>query len=120
MMIGKKSCYFWLFWRTCWFGITPCVVLVIFCWSLISYEPLTYGTVEYPEWGLALGWCILAFILLWIPLVAFIKLLREEGTLWKRLQSTCSPSEDWHPFLDIHRGDRYSADLGQREENTSQ
>ncbi|KAM9813366.1 sodium- and chloride-dependent neutral and basic amino acid transporter B(0+)-like [Neosynchiropus ocellatus] len=120
MMIGKRSFYFWLFWRMCWFIITPCVVLVIFCWSLISYKPLTYGTVEYPEWGLALGWCILAFILVWIPLVALFKLLRAEGTLWKRLQSTCSPSEDWHPFLEIHRGERYSANRSQREEKTSQ
>ncbi|TNN42829.1 Sodium- and chloride-dependent neutral and basic amino acid transporter B(0+) [Liparis tanakae] len=25
-----------------------------------------------------------------------------------RLKSLCSPAEEWHPYLDIHRGERYS------------
>ncbi|ETE71941.1 Sodium- and chloride-dependent neutral and basic amino acid transporter B(0+), partial [Ophiophagus hannah] len=27
MMIGKKSFLFWLWWRACWFFITPCLLL---------------------------------------------------------------------------------------------
>lgn len=26
----------------------------------------------------------------------------------QRLKSLCSPSEEWHPYLDVHRGERYS------------
>lgn len=28
MMIGKKSCMFWMWWRLCWFFITPVLLMV--------------------------------------------------------------------------------------------
>uniref|UniRef100_A0A8C4GDZ2 Transporter n=1 Tax=Dicentrarchus labrax TaxID=13489 RepID=A0A8C4GDZ2_DICLA len=108
MMIGKKSFCFWLWWRSCCFFICPGITVVTLIWSLITFVPPTYGKVQYPVWGLALGWCMVAFILLWIPVVAVYKLMRAEGSVWKRLKLLCSPSEQWHPYLDVHRGERYS------------
>uniref|UniRef100_A0A3Q3VW68 Transporter n=1 Tax=Mola mola TaxID=94237 RepID=A0A3Q3VW68_MOLML len=110
MMLGKKSCTFWLWWRTCWFCLSPCII-VILVWSLMSNEPPIYGGVKYPVWGLALGWCMAAFVLLWIPVIAVYKLIRAEGKMFhflQRLKSVCSPAEEWRPYLDIHRGERYS------------
>ncbi|KAK5872707.1 hypothetical protein PBY51_013382 [Eleginops maclovinus] len=108
MMIGKKSFFFWLWWRACWFFLTPCLIVVILIWSLVSLETPSYSGVKFPGWGLALGWCMTVFVLLWVPIVAVYKLMRAEGSLWKRLKSLCSPAEEWHPYLDVHRGDRYS------------
>ncbi|KAK5912723.1 hypothetical protein CesoFtcFv8_002566 [Champsocephalus esox] len=108
MMIGKKSFLFWLWWRACWFFITPCLIVVILIWSLVSLESPSYSGVEFPEWGLAVGWCMTVFILLLVPIVAVYKLMKAEGSPWKRLKSLCSPAEEWHPYLDIHRGERYS------------
>lgn len=28
MMLGKKSWVFWLWWRACWFCISPCIIVV--------------------------------------------------------------------------------------------
>lgn len=28
MMLGEKSCTFWLWWRACWFCISPCIIMV--------------------------------------------------------------------------------------------
>ncbi|XP_010786173.1 sodium- and chloride-dependent neutral and basic amino acid transporter B(0+) [Notothenia coriiceps] len=108
MMIGKKSFLFWLWWRACWFFITPCLIVVILIWSLVSLESPSYSGVQFPEWGLAVGWCMTVFILLLVPIVAVYKLVKAEGSPWKRLKSLCSPTEEWHPYLDIHRGERYS------------
>ncbi|XP_037304232.1 sodium- and chloride-dependent neutral and basic amino acid transporter B(0+) [Pungitius pungitius] len=108
MMIGNKSFTFWLWWRACWFFITPCVIVVILIWSLMTFTPPSYGGVAFPDWGLALGWCMAVFMLLWVPIVALYKLMRAEGSPWKRLKSLCSPAEEWHPYLGIHRGERYS------------
>ncbi|XP_029287939.1 sodium- and chloride-dependent neutral and basic amino acid transporter B(0+) [Cottoperca gobio] len=108
MMIGKKSFIFWLWWRACWFFISPCVIVVILIWSLMKFKPPSYGEAQFPVWGLALGWCMIVFILLWVPVIAMYKLMRAEGSPWKRLKSLCSPAEEWHPYLDIHRGERYS------------
>ncbi|XP_049433594.1 sodium- and chloride-dependent neutral and basic amino acid transporter B(0+) [Epinephelus fuscoguttatus] len=108
MMIGKKSFTFWLWWRACWFFISPCIISVILIWSLMDLQPPDYGEIQYPVWGLALGWCMAAFVLLWVPVVALNKLMRAVGSPWKRLKSLCAPAEEWHPYLDIHRGERYS------------
>lgn len=133
---------------------------MILVWSLKTFTPPSYGAVLFPDWGLALGWCMVVFILLWIPVVALYKLMRAEGSPWKvcmfvmiaeeiwwfttpllsfspclkalhfaqleiffrefqelgkerisdfpqRLKSMCSPAEEWHPYLDVHRGERY-------------
>ncbi|KAI4826539.1 hypothetical protein KUCAC02_029985 [Chaenocephalus aceratus] len=86
----------------------PCVTRVILIWSLVSLESPSYSGVQFPEWGLAVGWCMTVFILLLVPIVAVYKLMKAEGSPWKRLKSLCSPAEEWHPYLDIHRGERYS------------
>ncbi|XP_024127002.2 sodium- and chloride-dependent neutral and basic amino acid transporter B(0+) [Oryzias melastigma] len=108
MMLGKKSFAFWLWWRACWFFISPCIILVILGWSIATFSPPTYGKVQYPGWGLALGWSLVAFVLIWIPVVALYNLRKARGSPWERFKSLCSPSEEWHPYLDIHRGERYS------------
>nr|XP_029134833.1 sodium- and chloride-dependent neutral and basic amino acid transporter B(0+)-like isoform X2 [Labrus bergylta] len=117
MMIGNKSFAFWFWWRACWFFISPCIIVVILIWSLITFKPPKYAGVQFPAWGLALGWCIAIFILLWIPVVAVYKLVKAEGGPWKRLKSLCSPTEEWHPYLDIHRGERYSEERCHRRKS---
>ncbi|KAK3536935.1 hypothetical protein QTP86_027053 [Hemibagrus guttatus] len=107
MMIGTKTIFFWMWWRACWFFITPAVLLVILIWSLYTFTAPTYGSVEYPQWGIALGWCMTAFCLMWIPIVAVWKTLKASGSLWQRLKLTSLPTEDWGPYLEHHRTDRY-------------
>uniref|UniRef100_T1E7G7 Transporter n=1 Tax=Crotalus horridus TaxID=35024 RepID=T1E7G7_CROHD len=107
MMIGKKSFLFWLWWRACWFFITPCLLLGILIWSLITFSPPKYGQKEYPEWGSAVGWCMIVFCLIWIPIVAIYKISRSKGNLWQRIVSCCKPKPTWGPSLECHRGERY-------------
>ena len=51
--------------------------------SLVRYIPPTYGTVEYPGWGLALGWCIAIFCIVMIPAAALYKLAGVQGSFRK-------------------------------------
>ena len=46
MMIGKKSKLFWLFWRLCWYIVTPLILIVLTFWSLASFAPLE----GHPAW----------------------------------------------------------------------
>ncbi|CAM5141184.1 unnamed protein product [Eretmochelys imbricata] len=108
MMIGKKSWWFWLWWRACWFFITPVLLCVILCWSLVAFSPPKYGSVEYPAWGTAVGWCMIVFCIIWIPIVAIVKIVKAQGNLWQRIVSCCRPAANWGPFLECHRGERYS------------
>lgn len=56
---------------------------MILVWSLMTFTPPSYGTVQFPVWGLALGWCMVVFILLCIPVIAVYKILKVEGSIWK-------------------------------------
>ncbi|XP_041946295.1 sodium- and chloride-dependent neutral and basic amino acid transporter B(0+) [Alosa sapidissima] len=114
MMIGMKSATFWLWWRACWFFISPVVILVILVWSLYTFTPPTYGDVAYPGWAVSLGWCITAFCLIWIPVVAVWKVASASGSLWQRVKTACRATEEWGPFLDHHRGAHYSDEQRQR------
>ncbi|KAF4788988.1 Sodium- and chloride-dependent neutral and basic amino acid transporter B(0+) [Turdus rufiventris] len=108
MMIGKKSCMFWMWWRLCWFFITPVLLMAILIWSLITFSRPTYGSVSYPDWGTAVGWCMITFCVIWIPIVAIVKVLKAEGNLVQRIVSCCRPAANWGPYLECHRGERYS------------
>ncbi|XP_027501288.1 sodium- and chloride-dependent neutral and basic amino acid transporter B(0+) isoform X1 [Corapipo altera] len=108
MMIGHKSRLFWLWWRLCWFFVTPVLLMAILLWSLATFSPPYYGSVPYPTWGSAVGWCMIIFCVIWIPIVAIVKIVKAEGTLYERIVSCCQPAANWGPYLERHRGERYS------------
>ncbi|XP_075043327.1 sodium- and chloride-dependent neutral and basic amino acid transporter B(0+)-like [Mixophyes fleayi] len=103
MMIGKKHWSFWLFWRTCWYFVSPALLTAILLWSLITFESPSYGTIKYPTWATALGWCIISFCVIWIPITAVVKLIRARGNILR----ICRPADNWGPALTQHRGERY-------------
>lgn len=53
----------------------------ILIWSLITFTNPTYGSVSYPTWGTAVGWCMIIFCVIWIPIVAIVKIAKAEGNL---------------------------------------
>ncbi|XP_036160864.1 sodium- and chloride-dependent neutral and basic amino acid transporter B(0+) isoform X2 [Myotis myotis] len=107
MMIGAKRWIFWLWWRACWFVITPVLLIVIFIWSLVKFNRPTYGEIPYPDWGVALGWCLIIFCIIWIPIMAIIKIIQAKGNIIQRIVSCCRPAPNWGPYLEQHRGERY-------------
>ncbi|XP_067903909.1 sodium- and chloride-dependent neutral and basic amino acid transporter B(0+)-like isoform X3 [Heterodontus francisci] len=107
MMIGERNWLFWLWWRVCWFFISPCLLTAILIWSLAMLVPPTYGPVEYSVWAIALGWCMIIFCIMWIPIVAIVRVSRSEGsTLWQKISATCTSAPDWGPYLEQHRRER--------------
>ncbi|XP_043978931.1 sodium- and chloride-dependent neutral and basic amino acid transporter B(0+) isoform X1 [Gambusia affinis] len=112
MMIGKKSPRFWLWWRACWFFFTPSILLTILIWSLWTFVAPTYGDIRFPSWGLSLGWCMLFFVLIWLPIAAIYHLTQAKGNLLNRLTSVCAPSDDWRPYLEKHRRKSYPDNQG--------
>ncbi|XP_041075891.1 sodium- and chloride-dependent neutral and basic amino acid transporter B(0+) isoform X1 [Polyodon spathula] len=89
MMIGKKQRPFWWFWKACWFVFSPGLLLAVLIWSLVTFTSPSYGTVQYPIWGVVMGWCMIAFILVWIPIVAVVKIVKADGNLCQVSSLTC-------------------------------
>ncbi|XP_060687915.1 sodium- and chloride-dependent neutral and basic amino acid transporter B(0+)-like [Hemiscyllium ocellatum] len=108
MMIGKRNWLFWLWWRACWILISPCILTAILVWSLTTFTPPTYGPVEYSVWSIALGWCMIIFCIMWVPIIAVVRVVQAEGpTLWQKISAACTAAPEWGPHLEQHRGERY-------------
>ncbi|XP_078068167.1 sodium- and chloride-dependent neutral and basic amino acid transporter B(0+)-like [Mustelus asterias] len=114
MMIGEKNWLFWLWWRACWLIISPVLLLVILIWSLATFGSPTYGPDEYPVWATALGWFMIIFCIIWIPIIAIMKIVQAKGSnLWQKIVAASKPTADWGPYLKQHRGGRYNTDSTQ-------
>jgi len=105
MMIGKKSWLFWLYWRVCWFFISPVLLTAVLIWSLLTFKNPTYDDYDFPNWANIVGWCIIGISLLLIPIFAIISVIKKRGNIVKAV----SPAKDWGPYLAKHRGELYAS-----------
>ncbi|XP_039272885.2 sodium- and chloride-dependent neutral and basic amino acid transporter B(0+)-like [Styela clava] len=104
MMIGKKHWTFWIFWRACWFFISPLLLIAVLIWSLVTFTPASYAGYDYPDWANGLGWAAIGFALLFIPLMAIVAIIKNRGNIIK----ASKPEMDWGPYLKKFRGQRYA------------
>ncbi|XP_066437972.1 sodium- and chloride-dependent neutral and basic amino acid transporter B(0+)-like [Eleutherodactylus coqui] len=107
MMIGKKPWIFWLWWRVCWYFVSPVLLAVILIWSLVTFEVPEHNGVVYPKWAVILGFLMVVFCLIWIPLIAILKIIQAPGNIFQRIASACRPTETWGPALAKNRNERY-------------
>ena len=59
--------------------------------SLLQWEPVKYGSVEYPLWAHIVGFVISASSMMWIPGYALYYLYKTEGSLKERLLKGVTP-----------------------------
>ncbi|XP_072361162.1 sodium- and chloride-dependent neutral and basic amino acid transporter B(0+)-like [Scyliorhinus torazame] len=116
MMIGRKHWLFWMWWRVCWLIVTPGFLTTILIWSIIITDPPTYGNIEYPTWSVVLGWLIVVFYFMWVPIIAVLVIVYSKGdNMCKKVIAGLKPAPDWGPFLLKHRGVRYQDQIDPQE-----
>lgn len=79
-MLERKSGFYW---KLTWKFTAPVVLGFIIIASLIDYQPLHYGTYDYPTWADVVGWLLTLLILLQIPAWAIYAIVtqRKGGSL---------------------------------------
>lgn len=76
--------------RFCWVAISPLLILAIWIFSVVDYKPVSYkkaigGEYFYPDWAIAMGWCITATSFLPIPLFALYNVYKAKADgLWNK------------------------------------
>uniref|UniRef100_A0A8C5AYQ3 Transporter n=1 Tax=Gadus morhua TaxID=8049 RepID=A0A8C5AYQ3_GADMO len=71
------------------------LVKATFVFSLVKYTPLKFNnTLDYPWWGILLGWWFTLSSTLIVPLWMIFKVAITPGTLRKRISKLCTPSDD--------------------------
>ncbi|XP_011707804.1 PREDICTED: sodium- and chloride-dependent GABA transporter ine [Wasmannia auropunctata] len=83
-----------LYFRFCWFLAAPLLIMAVWVFSLIDYEPPTYHNDDYtyPWWAEAIGWSIASLSLICIPAFAVYVFVRADGvTFAERLKNSIKP-----------------------------
>lgn len=87
-----------IYWRLCWFIITPFTLITIFLYTVIMMQPLTYGGVEYPTSAHVAGYMLLALGVLQIPLWMSVALIKNRRLPTSQMiYKAFAPSADWGP-----------------------
>ncbi|XP_060591906.1 sodium- and chloride-dependent glycine transporter 1-like [Ruditapes philippinarum] len=90
-----------LLFKIAWCVTTPLLLAVTLGFTVYTYEPPSYGSYEYEQWHIGLGWCIAAFSLAPIPIYVIYRLYKTPGTLFERLKINLRPNELWGPPEEI-------------------
>ncbi|XP_047635003.1 sodium-dependent proline transporter [Phacochoerus africanus] len=108
LMLGFKP---GLYFRACWLFLSPATLLALLVYSIVKYQPSEYGSYRFPAWAELLGILMGLLSCLLIPAGMLVAVLREEGSLWERLQQASRPAMDWGPSLEENRTGMYVATL---------
>ncbi|XP_033214229.1 sodium-dependent nutrient amino acid transporter 1-like [Belonocnema kinseyi] len=93
-----------IYWRLCWFLITPMMLIIIFLYTVVMMKALTYGSIPYPTSAHIAGSMLLAFGVLQIPFWMLIALIKNRNqSISKMIHSAFAPSPEWGPRTERDR-----------------
>ncbi|KAF8566084.1 hypothetical protein P879_10714 [Paragonimus westermani] len=102
-----------------WCVITPVFTVILFVFSAIVYEELSYqraGQLEpyqFPDWSVKLGWMMAASSVLLVPITMFIQILTTRGNLLQRIRYLLQPrlSDDLKQKLAFYKAEGVSTEI---------
>ncbi|XP_067649903.1 sodium-dependent proline transporter-like [Haliotis asinina] len=96
MMFGKQLA---MPVKILWAFVTPAILMTAFIFTLLRYQPPTYGKYEFPSYASTIGWFIAVLPLLPIPVYMVITVRTHMATnsLKKSIQIALRPDADWRP-----------------------
>jgi solute carrier family 6 amino acid transporter-like protein 5/7/9/14 len=104
MMLGYRPCRWW---GICWRIITPILTAFILLVAVVQHTPVTYGDYQYPTWAIVIGWLFALCSILPLPLVAIVKIAKQKGPFFQRLDILIRPSPDWGPSVETGYQEQY-------------
>lgn len=117
MMLGINPKYLIVF-RIAWSAVTPLVLLMAIVFTGINYAPLSLfsgiDTYTMPSWADGIGWLIVSFCLVFIPLVFVIQIIRASRGKkfeFKIIRDLSQPNDLWGPASKKDWTGRYAEKL---------
>ncbi|KAK2587414.1 hypothetical protein KPH14_003128 [Odynerus spinipes] len=88
-----------IYWKYCWSFLTPAIILVIFIYSMINLELLTYNNLLYPDAAYVIGWILFSVAVLQIPLWILIAIFKKRHLPFREMiVQAFQPSKHWGPM----------------------
>ncbi|XP_005102026.2 sodium- and chloride-dependent neutral and basic amino acid transporter B(0+) [Aplysia californica] len=98
---------FYAYYSWNWLVVTPVLIMAIVIFDCVTYEPIIDES--YPEWAEVLGWLIVGFIMLWLPVWYIARYCYEMYTApatesaWEVFVRMNRPTIKWGPHLPENR-----------------
>ncbi|KAF5406404.1 Sodium- and chloride-dependent taurine transporter [Paragonimus heterotremus] len=104
-----------------WCVITPVFTLILFVFSVIVYEELSYRRAgqlvpyQFPDWSVKLGWMMAGSSVLLVPITMFIQILTTPGSLVQRFRYLLQPrmSDNLKQKLALYKAEDNSSKMVQ-------
>lgn len=85
-----------LYWKICWCGLSPLIMLGLLIFNWVTYTPATYGNYKLPRWANGLGWAIACSSVILIPIFAVYEI--SKAIIKKQpLKYLIKPTSEWGP-----------------------
>ncbi|XP_050406476.1 sodium- and chloride-dependent GABA transporter 1 isoform X1 [Patella vulgata] len=97
MMLGKRPP---VIFKYLWRFLNPILLTVVLIFTLVKYQPPTYGDYVYPNYAPALGWIIALASCLPIPIWLVKDIINRKGPLKRRIKTAFEPNKNWGPAKD--------------------
>jgi len=81
-----------IFFYLCWKFFAPAVMVGVFAFYILQYEPVKYDDEKFPKWAEYLGLLISFASMIWIPGYAIYYLLTQPGTFMENLREGFKPN----------------------------
>lgn len=76
----------------CWKYFAPAVMIGVFIFYIISYEPVRYDDEKFPKWAQYLGLMISFSSMIWVPAYAIYYLVTQPGSFMENLRDGFKPN----------------------------
>ncbi|XP_035733050.1 sodium-dependent nutrient amino acid transporter 1-like isoform X2 [Vespa mandarinia] len=87
-----------MFWKICWFIITPVTLIIIFFYTVANLSPLVYAGKTFPTAAHAAGIIILCIGVLQIPIWMLLTILKNRNLPLKEMITRAfQPTSQWGP-----------------------
>lgn len=75
--------------------VTPILLIVLLISSIMKYKPPTYGSYNYPSYVEIIGWSMVVFTVLPVPLYIVFRYVKHRGSPKKRFADILKPEGTW-------------------------
>ncbi|XP_012261870.2 sodium-dependent nutrient amino acid transporter 1-like [Athalia rosae] len=87
-----------IYWRACWFVITPVLMITVVIYTFIVYEDAKYDGQDFPPTALGFGWAILGTAVAQIGIWIIWNLIQNRSSSFRlTLSRAFRPSHSWGP-----------------------
>ncbi|XP_050406661.2 sodium- and chloride-dependent GABA transporter 1 isoform X1 [Patella vulgata] len=93
-MLGKRPS---VLFKILWQYVNPTLLIGLLVFTLVEYQPPSYGNYQYPSYAGVIGWIIALITSVPIPILMVKEIKSRKGSIIQRIKTSFQPNDRWGP-----------------------